>query len=69
MEKAMTVDKVAQAYGYPEAFVRGACHRDAERHPIPHVRSGASRGCIRIRPSVFEQWAKEEEMLTVGAVQ
>ncbi len=69
MEKATTVDKLAAEYGYPEAFIRGACNRSAEHHPLPHVRSGSSKRCIRVRPSVFERWVIEEELVTVGANQ
>lgn len=69
MDKYVSLAKVAHDYGFSESFVRSACHRDAGRHPLPHVRCGKSKGYVRVRPSVFEQWAKEEEMLTVGAVQ
>ncbi|WP_304598260.1 hypothetical protein [Adlercreutzia caecimuris] len=61
MEKALTCKGIALMAGVSEEFVRAACWRGPENHPLPHVRSGEVRPVIRIRPSVFEAWLGEEE--------
>ena len=66
MEKALTAEALAYRYGYKDAFVREACMRDAEHHPLPHIKRGNSRPICYIQPETFEQWLKEEERLQVG---
>ena len=68
MEKAMTIEQVAGRYGYKTSFVREACARDNEHHPLPHIERGASRPVCYIQPSTFERWLAEEERLTVGLI-
>ena len=63
-EKAMTVDWIAKEYGYSKGFVRSACHRDEAHHRRPHIKTGTSRRVMKIRPSQFEKWRDEEELLS-----
>lgn len=66
MNKALTVENVAYQYGYKSTFIREACNRSPENHPLPHIKRGTSRPVAYIQPATFEQWLKEEERLQVG---
>lgn len=66
MEKAATIQQIAYRYGYSQGFVRSACHRSPEHHPLPHVKTGNTRPVISIRPEVFEVWLDEEEAFQAG---
>lgn len=69
-EKPVSASVISQMTGraMSSAAVRAACWRAPDMHPLPHVRSGEKRPIILIRPSVFEQWYREEEAFTVGAM-
>lgn len=60
MEEVVTIKEMAEQSGYPEKFIRAACHR--ERFRLPHIESGEKRPVIRIRPSTFWRWLDEEEL-------
>lgn len=62
-EKPLTIPQMARKYPLPEEFFRSACKRAKQKHRLPHVKSGASRATVYIRPSVFEAWYEEEETL------
>ena len=67
-----TPRKLSLMYGgtLSEAEIRAACHRARNSHPLPHIKSGAKRPVLKIRPSVFESWLSEEMGLheAVGVV-
>lgn len=69
-EKPLTIGKLSMAVGgvISAASIRAACHRAPDAHPLPHVKNGEKRPVILIRPSVFEQWYREEEAFEVGAL-
>lgn len=56
----MTCREIAERYGVPLDFVRGATKRSRTRHPLPHVTSGEKRKVVRISDEAFEAWIKEE---------
>ena len=66
MDKALTAEQVAHNFGFPANFVREACNRESNYHPLPHIKRGGSRPVCYVRPSTFERWLDEEEKLTVG---
>lgn len=66
MEKAMTIEKAAGAFGYPETFVREACMRAADMHPLPCIKRGGKRPQCYIRAETFERWLGEEELIQAG---
>ena len=70
MEPLYTPREISQIYGrtISEAYIRAACRRGADNHPLPHIKSGAKRPVFRISLTVFEQWLKEEMRANVGAV-
>lgn len=45
---------------FSEEFVRSACHRSADNHPLPHVKCGKKRPVLRVCPDVFWNWIEEE---------
>ena len=55
-------NEISRMYGgtLSAASIRAACHRSDKNHPLPHIKLGAKRPVIKIRPSVFEQWLAEE---------
>ena len=65
-DKALTIEQIAYRYGYSRSFIRSACHRAPDHHPLPHIKHGESRPVIRVRPDVFEQWLTEEELIQTG---
>ncbi len=56
----LTIPKVAEKSGLPRDYIRAACWRGKDYHPLPHIRSGEKRPVIRINYSQFEQWLEEE---------
>jgi len=68
-EKPMTCEEVSAKAGktVSEEFLRAACHRAPQNHPLPHTRSGGKRPIIRIRWSQFVEWYGEEERFQVSA--
>ena len=66
LDKALTIEQTAYRYGYKDSFVRSACERSPEHHPLPHIKRGTSRPVRYIQPTTFEKWLEEEERLTVG---
>lgn len=43
-----------------EDFIREACWRDAQHHPLPCLKAGAKRRMVKIRWSDFTRWLQEE---------
>ena len=66
MDRAMTIEKTANVYGYPYSFVKEACERAPEEHPLPCIKRGGRRPLCYIQPSTFERWLAEEERRQVG---
>ncbi len=60
-EKPLTCREIGARAGLSEEYVRAACHRGSQFHPLPHTRSGGKRPVIRIRWSTFTAWYDEEE--------
>ena len=53
--------------GVSEEFVRAACYRSADNHPLPHITVGRCQ-YPRVRVSTFLAWLDEEErIVTEGA--
>ncbi len=65
-ERYLRPKQVAAEFGVPSALVYEAVSRAPGDNPLPHLRSGASRPTIAIRPSAFEAWLAEEEERNAG---
>ncbi len=63
-DRLYTVRDLARATGgtVPEGFIRAACHRARDCHPLPHIETGTKRKVMRIRLSDFERWLGEEAL-------
>lgn len=59
-EPYMTIPKLAEKVGIPASFIRAACNRGKEFHPLPCLKVGEKRPIYRIKISEFEKWAAEE---------
>lgn len=68
-EEPLSCDGISSMTGRKVSaeFVRAACHRAPQNHPLPHVRSGSKRPVIKVRWSQFVKWYEEEERLQVSA--
>ena len=69
LETPLTCQEVSARTGRKVSaeYVRAACHRAPQNHPLPHTRSGEKRPVIRIRWSQFVKWYEEEERFQVSA--
>jgi hypothetical protein len=59
-EKLLTCAQAGKKMGVSEEFVRSACHRGKDYHPMPHLRYGKNRQYIRVHLSKALQWLDEE---------
>ena len=60
-EPYYTIPQLAPMVGFTQAYIRAACNRGKEFHPLPCLRAGDKRPIIRIRVSDWEKWAEEEK--------
>jgi hypothetical protein len=63
-EKHLVPQDIAVMFGVSAEYVRAACNRGKDDHPLPHINTGTKkRQHLRIRPSVFAKWLDDEEWL------
>lgn len=65
----MTCAQVAKDFNLSQEFIRSACYRGKDYHPLPHIRYGnGEKKFIRIDKEVARKWLMEEMDLNAGAL-
>ena len=63
----MTCAALAKDFNLSQEFIRSACYRCKDYHPLPHIRYGKGKKFIRIDKEVTKKWLMEEMELNAGA--
>lgn len=67
LPQMMTCAEVAKKIRMSTEFVRSACYRGKEYHPLPHIRYGSKKKFIRLDLQEVKKWLEEEMTLNAGA--